>query len=196
MTTRACDGESHTRRKLASTVGCRARGDAAERGQPMLLGDIIALNAGKTPDGVALIDGDREITFAHLHERATRLANAMLQLASPGDRIAILAQNVVEYVECYYGVPAAGMALTFLNYRLHPKEWAWILANAEASVLIVEPSFLDQIRPLLRRGPVAPARDRAPWLGRRRHGRLRRPRRRGVRLRATGRGRRATTRPG
>ena len=99
----------------------------------MLLGDIIALNAGKTPDGVALIEGDREITFAHLHERATRLANAMLQLASPGDRIAILAQNVVEYVECYYGVPAAGMALTFLNYRLHPKEWAWILADAEAS---------------------------------------------------------------
>ena len=119
----------------------------------MLLGDIIAPNAGKTPDGVALIDGDREITFAHLHERATRLANAMLQLASPGDRIAILAQNVVEYVECYYGVPAAGMALTFLNYRLHPKEWAWILANAEASVLIVEPSFLDQIRPLLREVP-------------------------------------------
>jgi acyl-CoA synthetase (AMP-forming)/AMP-acid ligase II len=115
----------------------------------MLLGDIIALNAGKTPDGVALIEGDREITFAHLHERATRLANALLQLASPGDRIAILAQNVVEYVECYYGVPAAGMALTFLNYRLHPKEWAWILANAEASALIVEPSFLDQIRPLL-----------------------------------------------
>jgi hypothetical protein len=101
----------------------------AERGQPVLLGDIIALNAGRTPNGVALIDGDREITFAHLHERATRLANALLQLASPGDRIAILAQNIAEYVECYYGVPAAGMALTFLNYRLHPKEWAWILAN-------------------------------------------------------------------
>ena len=45
------------------------------------------------------------------------------------------------------------MALTFLNYRLHPKEWAWILANAEASVLIVERSFLDQIRPVLGEAP-------------------------------------------
>ena len=115
----------------------------------MLVGDIIALNAGKTPDRVALVDGDREITFGQLHERAQKLANALLQLAKPGDRIGILAQNVAEYVECYYGVPSAGMALTFLNYRLHPKEWAWILANAEASVLIVERSFLEQIRPVL-----------------------------------------------
>ncbi len=30
------------------------------------------------------------------------------------------------------------MALTFLNYRLNPKEWAWILNNAEASVLLVD----------------------------------------------------------
>ena len=59
----------------------------------------------------------------------------MLELAEPGDRVGILAENLPEYVECYYGVPAAGMALTFLNYRLHPKEWAWILNNAEASVL-------------------------------------------------------------
>lgn len=115
----------------------------------MLLGEVIALNAGKTPDKIALVDGDREITFGRLHERSQRLANAMLQLGKPGDRIAILAQNVAEYVECYYGVPSAGMALTFLNYRLHPKEWAWILANAEASALIVERSFLEPLRPLL-----------------------------------------------
>jgi acyl-CoA synthetase (AMP-forming)/AMP-acid ligase II len=115
----------------------------------MLLGDIIGLNAGKSPDRLALIDGDRELTYGQLHENATRLANALLGIAAPGDRVAILAQNVAEYVECYYGVPAAGMALTFLNYRLHPKEWAWILGNAEARVLIVERSFLDQIRPEL-----------------------------------------------
>src|SRR5688572_14563803 len=113
----------------------------------MLLGDIIGLNAGKSPDRPALIDGDRELTYGQLHENATRLANALLGIAAPGDRVAILAQNVAEYVECYYGVPAAGMALTFLNYRLHPKEWAWILGNSEARVLIVERSFLDQIRP-------------------------------------------------
>jgi acyl-CoA synthetase (AMP-forming)/AMP-acid ligase II len=78
-----------------------------------------------------------------------RVSNAMLDLATPGDRVAILAENLPEYVECYYGVPGAGMALTFLNYRLHPKEWAWIMNNADASVLIVQEKFVEALEPLL-----------------------------------------------
>src|SRR5215203_4790763 len=115
----------------------------------MLLGDIIELNGRKTPDRPAIITGDRTITFGELRDSARRVANAMLELATPGDRVGILAENLPEYVECYYGVPAAGMALTFLNSRLHPKEWAWILNNAEASVLIVQEKFVEGIDPLL-----------------------------------------------
>ena len=106
-------------------------------GGPMLLSDIVRLNGRKTPSRTAIITGERTVTFGELRDSAWRVANAMLELAEPGDRVGILAENIPEYVECYYGVPAAGMALTFLNYRLHPKEWAWILNNAEASVLIV-----------------------------------------------------------
>jgi acyl-CoA synthetase (AMP-forming)/AMP-acid ligase II len=120
----------------------------------MLLADIIGLNAGKQPGQPALVDGDREVSYGELHENINRLANSLLGLAAPGDRVAILAQNVAEFVECYYGVPAAGMALTFLNYRLHPKEWAWILGNAEARVLVVEQTFLEQIRPELAAVPT------------------------------------------
>src|SRR5258706_5433199 len=114
-------------------------------GSAMLLGDIVRLNGRKTPSRVALVSGDRQMTFGELRDRMFRVANAMLGLASPGDRLAILAENLPEYVECYYGVPSAGMALNFLNYRLHPKEWAWTLNNAEARVLIVQEKYLDQI---------------------------------------------------
>jgi acyl-CoA synthetase (AMP-forming)/AMP-acid ligase II len=100
----------------------------------MLLAEIIGLNAGKEPDRPALVDGDREVSYGQLHQNLTRLANSLLGLAAPGDRVAILAQNVAEFVECY---------------RLHPKEWAWILDNAEARVLVVEQTFLEQIRPEL-----------------------------------------------
>ena len=117
----------------------------------MLLGDIVRLHGRKTPTRVALVDTDsnRSVTFGELFERSNRVANAMLGLAAPGDRVGILAENLPEYVECYYGVPSAGMALTFLNYRLHPKEWAWILNNAEARVLVVQEKYLDQIQPEL-----------------------------------------------
>ncbi len=63
--------------------------------------------------------------------------------------MAILARNIPEYVECQYGVPRAGLVLTLLNYRLHPREWAWILTNASARVLIVQHDLLPAIEPML-----------------------------------------------
>jgi acyl-CoA synthetase (AMP-forming)/AMP-acid ligase II len=117
----------------------------------MLLGDIVRMNAAKTPDRLAVIDTatDRSLTYGRLDERKNRLANALLDVGRPGDRVGILSENLPEFVECYYGVPQAGMALTFLNYRLNPKEWAWILDNAEAKVLVVQKKFLDVIAPEL-----------------------------------------------
>lgn len=115
----------------------------------MLLSDIVKLNGRKTPAAVAVVSGDRVVTFGELRERMFKVANAMLGLAAPGDRIGVLAENLPEYVEMYYGVPEAGMALTFLNYRLHPKEWAWILNNAEARVLVVQEKFVELIEPYL-----------------------------------------------
>ena len=115
----------------------------------MLLADVIRLNGRKTPDKVAVIADERIITFGELRDRMLQVANAMLELAEPGDRVAVLSENLPEYVEMYYGVPAAGMALTFLNYRLHPKEWAWILSNAEAKVLVTQAKFLPDLETVL-----------------------------------------------
>ena len=115
----------------------------------MLLGDIVRLNGRKSPASTAIVAPDRTVTFGELRDRMLQVANAMLGLAAPGDRVAVLAENLPEYVEMYYGVPSAGMALTFLNYRLHPKEWAWILNNAEAKVLVVQAKFVEQLEPFL-----------------------------------------------
>ena len=103
------------------------RRDSAPNGGSMFLNDVVRLNGRKYPDRPAIVAGDRTTTFGELRDAAWQVANAMRELGQPGDRVGILAENLPEYVECYYGVPAAGMALTFLNYRLHPKEWAWIL---------------------------------------------------------------------
>ncbi|MBO0732479.1 MAG: AMP-binding protein, partial [Acidimicrobiaceae bacterium] len=111
----------------------------------MLVSDLLGFSAAKHPGAPALIFGDRTYSFEELYQRASRLAGGLLQLASPGDRIAILAENLPEYVEAYYGVPMAGMALTFLNYRLHPREIEKILADAGAEVLITEPTYHDAL---------------------------------------------------
>src|SRR5262245_43579429 len=103
----------------------------------MLLHDVVRMNAFRTPSSTAVMDEQRTYTFADLEARMHRLANAMGARASDGDRIAVLSKNSCEYVECYYGISAAGMVLTHLNYRLNPAEWAWILDDAGAVGVVV-----------------------------------------------------------
>lgn len=111
----------------------------------MLVGEIPAIAAHRDPELVALQFQGRAWTFAQMRDQSWQLGNALLKIAKQGDRIAILAENCPEYVLAYYGVPSAGMALTFLNYRLSPRELAWIIGNAEPSVLIVEDKFMGAI---------------------------------------------------
>ncbi len=108
----------------------------------MLLGDALAFAAHKFADRAAIIFDDRVTTFAELHDRSNQLGNGLLQLAAPGDRVAILSENRPQFVEAYAGVPMAGMVLTFLNYRLNPVELAQIVDDAGASILLVEPKYL------------------------------------------------------
>jgi acyl-CoA synthetase (AMP-forming)/AMP-acid ligase II len=119
----------------------------------MLLSDVPMLAAHHAPDVVAIRFEDREITYAELRDRCWRLSNALAAAGQPGDRVAILSENCPEYVECYYGVPGAGMALTLLNYRLSPRELAFIIGDSAPRVLVVEAKHLPTIRQIRRELP-------------------------------------------
>ena len=112
----------------------------------MLLSDVPAIAAHHAPDVTAIRFDDRSYSYAELRDRCWRLSNALIPLTEPGDRVAILAENCPEYVECYYGVPGAGLALVLLNYRLAPRELAYIIANSAPRVLVVEAKYLAAIR--------------------------------------------------
>jgi acyl-CoA synthetase (AMP-forming)/AMP-acid ligase II len=112
----------------------------------MLLSDVPAIAAHHAPGQIAVRFQDRTMTYAELKARCWRLSNALVEITEPGDRVAILAENCPEYVECYYGVPGASLALTLLNYRLAARELAYIIGNAAPRVLVVEPKYLPTIR--------------------------------------------------
>ncbi|HWF78235.1 MAG TPA: long-chain fatty acid--CoA ligase [Caulobacteraceae bacterium] len=112
----------------------------------MLLSDVPVVAAHHAPDQVAIRFQERALTYTQLRDRCWRLSNALAATGEAGDRVAILAENCPEYVECYYGVPGAAMALTLLNYRLSARELAYIIGNAEPRVLVVEPKYLPTIR--------------------------------------------------
>src|SRR4051794_33176736 len=112
----------------------------------MRIGDILTFTAARRADETALVFEERSWTFAELDRDVRALATGLARYASPGDRIAILTENHPEYIQAYYGVPTAGMALVFLNYRLSPREVVLNLEDSTPTVLITQRKYLETAR--------------------------------------------------
>jgi long-chain acyl-CoA synthetase len=90
-------------------------------------------------DRVAVIDGDRRMTYGELAERCSRLAEALGRIGvGHGDRVALLAANGHRYLEVFFGLPAAGIVVVPLNTRLAPAELAHIVQSSGARVLLAD----------------------------------------------------------
>ncbi|MQA13243.1 MAG: AMP-binding protein [Pseudonocardiaceae bacterium] len=112
----------------------------------MKISDLLQFSASREPGATALVFDDRQLSYQQLYEQVCRLANGLRRIAEPGDRVAILSENCIEYVLAYYGVPLAGMGLVFLNYRLSAREVADILDDSRPTVLITEQAYLETSR--------------------------------------------------
>jgi acyl-CoA synthetase (AMP-forming)/AMP-acid ligase II len=75
------------------------------------------------PDRLAIVDGAREFTYAAFNARVNRLAAVLLALdVGRGDRVAILAENRVEYLELIFAAGKLGAIVCALNWRLADRE--------------------------------------------------------------------------
>lgn len=89
------------------------------------------------PDRIALVEGSRTRTYAELDRRATMIARALTALGlEPGDRVAVLQQNCIEYVDSVIGIARAGGALVPLLGALTEAEHAFILNDSGARFAI------------------------------------------------------------
>ena len=94
------------------------------------------------PTRIAVIHGDRHITYTQFLERARRLAGALAAAGvSTGDTVAIIAPNIPEMLEAHYAVPMLGAALCPINTRLDAAAIGFILQHAEAKVLLADREF-------------------------------------------------------
>jgi len=93
--------------------------------------------------------GLHRYTYADLHERARRLANALRTLGvKPGERVATFAWNSFRHLELYLTVPSSGAVLHTLNIRLFPEQVVFIVNHAEDAVIFIDDSLLSALEPL------------------------------------------------
>jgi fatty-acyl-CoA synthase len=101
------------------------------------IGSWIERRARAAPDGLALIAGDRSVTYSELAGRARRLANGLRTLGvAKGDRVAWLGPNHPAFLESLFAAGLLGAALAPVNHRLDEAEIDWILQDIKPRVLI------------------------------------------------------------
>ncbi len=105
------------------------------------LADIIRKRAAVTPAPIALAEPGRLTSFADLDRRSSQVAQALQRKGvAPGDRVAFIGGNGPGFAEVLYGAAKCRAIFTAVNNRLAPREVLAILADAEPSVLMVDPA--------------------------------------------------------
>lgn len=110
------------------------------------LGQLIAELAGRIPDREALVApmrGER-MTFSQLNAEATTLARGLASLGIVrGDRVALWAPSLPEWIVLQFALAKIGAILVTVNTGLKAHELAYLLGQSESRMLIAAPGFRD-----------------------------------------------------
>ena len=104
--------------------------------------DVVRRAAVTRGDAVAIVHGERELTFAELDERSSRLAQALrARGVGAGDRVAYLDRTAPEVIELLFAAAKIGAVIVPMNWRLARPELARVLRDSRAPVLIAGPEY-------------------------------------------------------
>jgi fatty-acyl-CoA synthase len=118
------------------------------------IGDYLGRRNLYSPDRPAFIDAGKSpelhLNYRQMNERADRLANWLRDEAGlrKGDRLAILARDSIEHLDCFFACSKLGVIHTALNWRLHWQELDGIFRHVKPRILVFSDDFKEQAEQL------------------------------------------------
>lgn len=102
-----------------------------------LLTDMLEQNADGIPDHPCLLQRSTSLTWSEFRARVSALARGLAaEGVGPGERVAVVARNAIDYVTLQYALMLGGGILVPLGTRLLPRDLAGILADCEPVLLL------------------------------------------------------------
>ena len=115
------------------------------------LGQIVSHNALSSPNVVATTQDGSETTWAELDVFSNQIAHGFVaEGIQAGARVAYLGKTTDVAFQIMHGVAKANCIFTPVNWRLAPREVAYILKDAQAEFLFVEEEFIPLAEDVLR----------------------------------------------
>jgi 2,3-dihydroxybenzoate-AMP ligase len=94
--------------------------------------------ARRSPDAVAVVDGERRVTYRELDERADRLAAGLhARGLRAGDRVVVQVPNSAAFVETVFGLFRLGAVPVFALPAHRASELSYFVAHSGAVALVV-----------------------------------------------------------
>lgn len=113
-------------------------------------------NVRQNPGRVACVYEDSRVTYAELDALSARIASAFASRGvRQGDRIAYLLPNRIELIAVYIAIQRIGAVAVPLNFRLIPREIAFLTNSVEARILVFDKEFQGRI--VEARGELSPS---------------------------------------
>ncbi|WP_433298413.1 AMP-binding protein [Actinoplanes sp. CA-030573] len=106
----------------------------------------VAAAARNRPDHPALITASTTLTWAELDRRVDAASRRLVMLARPGERVAIVLGNSIEFVVTYLGVLRAGRVAVPLNPGYTADELEYVIGDARAAVVVGERATAAKLR--------------------------------------------------
>lgn len=111
------------------------------------LGDVLRRSARRFREKPAVVTPSGTMTFGQLDEKANRCANLLREKgAKPGDRVATLCGNSIDFIVVIFGIHKAGLVWVPINPALSADDMAYILGHTEIAIIIADEG-VDSIAP-------------------------------------------------
>ncbi len=118
------------------------------------IADLFERAVDAVPDRLALVCGDRSLTFAELDAEANRLANHLLARGfGEGDHIGIYGQNSAEWMIAMVAIFKIRAVPININFRYVEDELAYLFDNADLVAVVHSREYIDRIEAVREQAP-------------------------------------------
>src|SRR5580700_4861384 len=118
------------------------------------VGDSLTRSAATRPGQLAVVDGDRRLTYQEFNAYVNRIAHGLAGLGyERGAALAVASGNSADFLAVYYACAKLGVVCVPVNLGWRPDEVAYVLGHSRARGIVVETQLVATMRDAIAKVP-------------------------------------------
>ena len=114
--------------------------------RPHDVNDMLARSFALSPDSIAVVDGERRVTYRELDAAAATIAtNLAARGVRQGDRVALMLPNRFDTVLSVIAIARLGAIVVPIGTRLRQPEIGFIFDDAQPTAIVFSPEFAAEL---------------------------------------------------